>query len=124
MRLIDADAIPYTMLYKENFMTGTGMEKQAVWKDDIDRMPIIIYDYGVTGEPGPIGPKETNADSLRTMTDEELAKFMAIQQNIILELCEKELEKIFGVLPETGDVERVEAIAIEWLDWLKQEAKE
>ena len=40
-RLIDADAIPYTMLYKENFMTGTGMEKQAVWKDDIDRMPTI-----------------------------------------------------------------------------------
>ncbi len=41
MRLIDADAIPYTMLYKENWLAGTGMEKQGVWKDDIDAMPTI-----------------------------------------------------------------------------------
>ena len=40
-RLIDADAIPYTMLYKENWMKGTGVEKPGVWKDTIDAMPTI-----------------------------------------------------------------------------------
>lgn len=41
MRPIDADDIPYTMLYKENWMEGTGEDAQAVWKSDIDRMPTI-----------------------------------------------------------------------------------
>lgn len=41
MRTIDADAIPYTMLYKENWMTGTGKEAQGAWKSDIDKMPTI-----------------------------------------------------------------------------------
>ena len=41
MRLIDADAIPYTMLYKEDWLRGTGVEKPAVWKDTIDEMPTI-----------------------------------------------------------------------------------
>ena len=41
MRLIDADAIPYTMFYKENWMTRQGIEKQGAWKDDIDAMPTI-----------------------------------------------------------------------------------
>ena len=41
MRLIDADAIPYTMLYKENWLAGTGCEEQGAWKDDIDAMPTI-----------------------------------------------------------------------------------
>lgn len=41
MRPIDADAIPYTMLYKENWMGCTGIEKQGVWKDTIDAMPTI-----------------------------------------------------------------------------------
>lgn len=41
MRLIDADAIPYTMLYKENWMTGTGKEAQGVWKSEIDKMPTV-----------------------------------------------------------------------------------
>lgn len=40
-RLIDADAIPYTMLYKENWLKGTGVEKPGVWKDTIDAMPTI-----------------------------------------------------------------------------------
>lgn len=38
-RYIDADEIQYTMLYKENWITNTGVEKQGVWKDDIDKMP-------------------------------------------------------------------------------------
>lgn len=41
MKLIDTDAIKYTMLYKENWMTGTGVEAQGVWKKDIDEMPAI-----------------------------------------------------------------------------------
>ena len=41
MRPIDADAIPYTMLYKEDWMKGTGVEKPGVWKDTIDAMPTI-----------------------------------------------------------------------------------
>lgn len=38
-RYIDADGIQYTMLYKENWITNTGLEKQGVWKDDIDKIP-------------------------------------------------------------------------------------
>ena len=41
MRPIDADAIPYTMLYKENWLKGTGIEKLGVWKDTIDAMSTI-----------------------------------------------------------------------------------
>ena len=41
MKLINADAIEYTMLYKENWLEGTGYEAQAVWKSDIDKMPTI-----------------------------------------------------------------------------------
>lgn len=41
MRLIDADALKYTMLYKENFLRGTGVEALAVWKSDVDDMPTI-----------------------------------------------------------------------------------
>ena len=40
-RPIDADAIPYTMLYKEDWLKGTGVEKPGVWKDTIDAMPTI-----------------------------------------------------------------------------------
>lgn len=41
-RLIDADALNYTMLYKENWMSGTGVEAPAVWRKDIDDAPTII----------------------------------------------------------------------------------
>lgn len=41
-RLIDADALNYTMLYKENWMRGTGVEAPAVWKKDIEDAPTII----------------------------------------------------------------------------------
>ena len=41
-RLIDADALNYTMLYKENWMRGTGVEAPAVWRKDIDDAPTII----------------------------------------------------------------------------------
>ena len=40
--LIDRDALNYTMLYKENWMNGTGVEAPAVWKKDIDNAPTII----------------------------------------------------------------------------------
>lgn len=41
-RLIDADALNYTMLYKENWMRGTGVEALAVWGKDIDAAPTVI----------------------------------------------------------------------------------
>ena len=41
-RLIDADALNYTMLYKEDWMRGTGIEALAVWKNDIENAPTII----------------------------------------------------------------------------------
>lgn len=41
-RLIDADALNYTMLYKENWMSGTGVEAPAVWRKDIEDAPTII----------------------------------------------------------------------------------
>lgn len=41
-RLIDADALNYTMLYKEDWIAGTGTEAPAVWKKDIDSAPTII----------------------------------------------------------------------------------
>ncbi len=40
-RLIDADDIEYTMLYKENWITGCGVEAQGVWKTTIDEMPTV-----------------------------------------------------------------------------------
>ena len=41
-RCVDADALDYTMLYKENWMRGTGVEALAVWKSDIDVAPTVI----------------------------------------------------------------------------------
>ena len=41
-RLIDADAINYTMLYKEDWMNRAGVEAPAVWKKDIDAAPTVI----------------------------------------------------------------------------------
>lgn len=47
MRLIDADALNYTMLYKENWITGTGIEAPAVWKKDIESAPTIDPDQKI-----------------------------------------------------------------------------
>ena len=41
MRPIDADAITYTMLYKENWLKGAGKEAQGVWKETIDAQPTV-----------------------------------------------------------------------------------
>lgn len=48
-RYIDADGIQYTMLYKENWITNTGVEKQCVWKDDIDKIPTADVRENVRG---------------------------------------------------------------------------
>ena len=73
MRTIDADAIPYTMIYRENWMRGTGGEEQAAWKSSIDAMPTIeperkkgewiengkhnyTYKCSVCGAIGPLEP--------------------------------------------------------------------
>ena len=47
-------------------------------------------------------PKPTHADRIRSMTDEELARF----------ICDQIIDRNIGIPSET------------WLDWLKQEAKE
>lgn len=39
--LIERSAIHYTMLYKENWLKGTGEEAQGAWKRDIDAMPAV-----------------------------------------------------------------------------------
>jgi hypothetical protein len=41
-RLVDADALPYTRLYKDNWIKGTGREAPAVWKEDVDFAPTVI----------------------------------------------------------------------------------
>ena len=41
MRLVDVDTIEYKMLYKEDFLRGSVVEAQAVWKADIDKMPTV-----------------------------------------------------------------------------------
>ena len=45
MRLIDADAIAYTMMYKESWLKGEGREAPAVWKETIDEMPTIDAEH-------------------------------------------------------------------------------
>lgn len=50
-RLIDADKLNYTMLYKENWMRGTGVEAPAIWKSDIDAADTIVPAEG-GGEDG------------------------------------------------------------------------
>lgn len=52
MRLIDADALEYTMLYKENWPRGTGVEAPAIWKTDVDAQPTIDAVPVVHGEWG------------------------------------------------------------------------
>lgn len=49
MRLIDADALEYQMLYKENWLKGTGYEAQAIWKEDVDSQPTIDAVAGGAG---------------------------------------------------------------------------
>lgn len=41
-RLIDADALNYNMLYKEDWIAGTGVEAPAIWKKDVESAPTII----------------------------------------------------------------------------------
>ena len=41
-RCVDADALDYTMFYKENWIRGTSVEALAVWKSDIDVAPTVI----------------------------------------------------------------------------------
>ena len=41
-RLIDADALNYTMIYREHWLRGIGYEALAVWAEDIKNAPTII----------------------------------------------------------------------------------
>ena len=59
---------------------------------------------------------KTNADRIRCMTDEELAKWMSA--NVANYACHKFSE--MGVIEKYGDNG---LIAKSWLDWLKEEYK-
>ena len=100
-RLIDADKLNYTMLYKENWMRGTGVEALAVWRKDIDTAPTIIP----ASEEGRV---MTNAGKIRAMTDEELAELLVSTDGDFPPNC------------ESVPVRKLEAY---WLDWLKQEVE-
>lgn len=41
MRLIDADAIEYHMMAKEDWLGNTTEDSKMVWKADIDSMPTV-----------------------------------------------------------------------------------
>jgi hypothetical protein len=59
-------------------------------------------------------PVKSRGDSIRAMTDEELAEFMANQQIVIVNaVCAMLNVTAPNLMPETKQ---------EWLDWLKQEA--
>ena len=58
-------------------------------------------------------PKQTNADLIRSATDEELAEFMA--NNVGCDDCR------FFATCRSAPQDR--ACAEKWLDWLKEEAK-
>ena len=67
MRLVNADDIPYTMLYKEDFMKHTGCEAQAAWKKDIDALPTVdaIPIKWLTAQ----ADNPSNSDKLRNAID-------------------------------------------------------
>ena len=59
--------------------------------------------------------KQTNADRIRAMTDEELDKFLGEVQWDVANYCGGVTEKQEYPVPEQRGA---------WLDWLKQEASE
>lgn len=63
---------------------------------------------------------QTNADRIRAMTDEELARFIARQQ---VEAIEPALRYSTMNVPFELEQTYIDAKQ-EWLDWLKQEADE
>lgn len=44
MKLIDADAIPYVTLYRDNWLKGEGRDELAAWKSSIDKMPRVTIE--------------------------------------------------------------------------------
>jgi hypothetical protein len=69
------------------------------------------------GRTKPISIKQTNADKIRQMTDEELAQFIAKAQADILRTVGRAL-KYPGDLVRDCDLEDA---ADDWLEYLKQE---
>lgn len=62
----------------------------------------------------------TNADRIRAMTDEELARFMTSIQADVLEKAGKAVGYP-GTLVKDSDIADSE---VKWLDWLRQEVSE
>lgn len=65
--------------------------------------------------------KQTNADRIRSMTDEELSSFLDIATVCVCFPCTRDindLEHFNNCKHENGTCEK------EWFEWLKEEAKE
>ena len=57
-------------------------------------------------------PKQTNADRIRSMTDEELAKYLPMVSDFI---CQPTEECIKNTITHRGECEKTEKCAIKWL---------
>lgn len=62
--------------------------------------------------------KQTNADRIRAMTDEELATLIA--DNIDCNICKEMHDTKYERCP--GNINEEKGCCAIWLDWLKQEA--
>lgn len=81
--------------------------------DDTDSVNVIAW--MPTPEPYSDGnsPKQTNADQIRGMTDEELAKFLPILSDFMCRPTEECIKNT--IMNYCGECEKTEACAIKWL---------
>lgn len=76
---------------------------------------MVIGNCPVCGSEMRIGTDMTNADRIRSMTDEELDKFLGEVQWDVANHCGGVTQKQEYPVPEQRGA---------WLDWLKQEIKQ
>lgn len=88
------------------------INKACVWRAETDSPDPPVMDC-----PHFAKKPMTNADKIRTMTDEELARFTTSIQADVLEKAGKALGYP-GTLVKDSDIADSE---VRWLDWLKQE---
>lgn len=86
-RLIDTDDIEYTMLYKENWITGCGVEAQGVWKTTIDEMPTVdaIPVSFIFNRMGTINSEYINIQRLIDTEPETAARRIVIATDLLRE---------------------------------------
>lgn len=106
MRLIDADALDEEVMHL--FITITGAPKQSTvvneckksFREMIDEQPTIDV-------PGTNAGKHTNADRIRSMTDEELGAF--------LRKVEANYQWLYPEFPDLDD---------DWSEWMQSEVED